>query len=427
MNKIKAFIFVVRDILYVALVESLPNNLFRFFYRIRLYNITKQKIYRYPIFMSKKTLQKLSISLSKKVLDSSIGALNSYSENESRKNTQFGNDSSLNINKLSRKAKIIIPCGWIDTLSAAGRTQGPQILFLEKGLKQNGYDVEIIQLKKDHSELSISTFESQLIFIWSLSYFDPNMEAFRVFSSKLIQTKHSFMVVGVITAGPEEYPTDKYHQWTKILKKVLYYEEHSEYRKNLSDIFCVIHTPYIQLTSESINYQLNFSATVHVSCLLKLNRIAWLLVLRYICISLKIPYLIRLISNVLSYKNIKSTYIANELITQERVKFGFGFIMVHRNPKLDAHLIGSFWDYYRLGIIPLVQMEKVQEMASYLIPYLDYFPIENDADLFSILHISKDYPAHFGNLRLRILERMKNEFNTTNVVNKILTDLNLAN
>jgi hypothetical protein len=150
-------------------------------------------------------------------------------------------------------------------------------------------------------------------------------------------------------------------------------------------------------------------------------------VLRYICISLKIPYFIRLISNVLSYKNIKSTYIANELITQERVKFGFGFIMVHRNPKLDAHLIGSFWDYYRLGIIPLVQMEKVQEMASYLIPYLDYFPIENDADLFSILHISKDYPAHFGNLRLRILERMKNEFNTTNVVNKILTDLNLAN
>jgi hypothetical protein len=235
------------------------------------------------------------------------------------------------------------------------------------------------------------------------------------------------MVVGVITAGPEEYSIDKYHQWRKILKKVLYYEEHSEYKQILSDIFFVIHTPYIQLTSESISHQAKFTTTVHVSCLLKLNRIAWLLVLRYICITLKIPYFIRLISNVLSYKNIRSTYISNELIAEERMGFGFGFIMVHRKPKLDAHLIGSFWDYYRLGIIPLVQMQKIKEIATYLTPYLDYFPIENDTDLFSILDISRDNPNHFGNLRLRILERMKNEFSAKSVVNKILTDLKFSN
>lgn len=427
MNKIKAFIFVMRDIFYVLLIEYMPDNLFQFFYKIRFYNITKKKFYRYPIFMSKKLLSKSSIPVSKKILDSSIEALNNYSKNMHRISIKFRDDNFLNTKMLSGKAKILIPYGWIDPFSAEGRTQGPQILFLKMGLEQNGYDVHIIQLKKDDSVLSIDAFDSQLVFIWSLSRFDPNMGALKIFGSKEIQTKENFMIVGVITAGPEEYSIDKYHQWAKILKKVLYYEEHSEYRQILSDIFYVIHTPYIQLTSELIDHQTEFTATVHVSCLLKLNRIAWLLVLRYICITLKIPYFIRLISNVLSYKNIRDTYIANELIAEERMRFGFGFIMVHRKPKLDAHLIGSFWDYYRLGVIPLVQMQKIKEISTYLTPYLDYFPIENDTDIFSILNISKYNPDHFGNLRLRILERMKNEFSAKSVVNKILMELNSGN
>jgi hypothetical protein len=72
-------------------------------------------------------------------------------------------------------------------------------------------------------------------------------------------------------------------------------------------------------------------------------------------------------------------------------------------------------------------MQKIKEIATYLTPYLDYFPIENDTDLFSILDISRDNPNHFGNLRLRILERMKNEFSAKSVVNKILTDLKFSN
>lgn len=94
--------------------------------------------------------------------------------------------------------------------------------------------------------------------------------------------------------------------------------------------------------------------------------------------------------------------------------------MVHRSHNEDANLIGSFWDYYKLGVIPLVQMQNIKEIASYMIPYLDYFPIENDIDLYSILAISKSNSVHFNTLKLRILKRMEVEFTPLNVVRNIL-------
>jgi hypothetical protein len=101
--------------------------------------------------------------------------------------------------------------------------------------------------------------------------------------------------------------------------------------------------------------------------------------------------------------------------------------MIHRDHKTDASLIGSFWDYYRLGIIPLVQMQNIREMASYLIPYLDYFPFENDLDLYGILAASKNNPDHFNLLKKRIVERMRYEFNSEAVVKRMLFSLDCTN
>jgi hypothetical protein len=375
--------------------------------------------------MSKKSLQDSSILQSKKILDTSIEVFNNYSQIKDKNNIKFEIESEPNID--TKKAKIIIPDKWIDPLSAEGRTQGPQISFLKEGLEQNGFVTEIIQLKKDSLILNIDILEPQLVFIWSLTYFDPNSEIFKIFYSPLLQESKQFMVVGVITANPDIDLINRYRDWRKILKKVLFYEEQSEYKKILDTIFEVVHMQIIQLTPDSIKYQKDFDTTVHASCLLKFNRIAWLLVLRYICTCLEISYFIRLISNALSYKNIRSTYISNELIVEERIKYGFGFVMLHRNYKVDANLIGSFWDYYRLGIIPLVQMQNIEEMASYMIPYLDYFPFESDIDLFAILKASKNDPNHFNKLRLRILDRLKYEFKPETVVKNVLVALNHVN
>lgn len=47
-----------------------------------------------------------------------------------------------------RNAKIVIPYGWVDPSGAEARTQGPQILFLKKGLVENGSITRIIKYYK---------------------------------------------------------------------------------------------------------------------------------------------------------------------------------------------------------------------------------------------------------------------------------------
>jgi hypothetical protein len=421
MNTLKAFFTITRDLFYIALVEYLPNSLYLALYRKYFLSLIKRKKFNQPTFMSRKSLQDLSILRSKEILDASKIAYEYFLDSRSKNTLKFENQIDTNSN--SKKAKIIIPDNWNNPLSVEGKTQGPQILFLKEGLERNGYATEIVPLNRNSSTLDINLSEPQLVLIWSLTYFDPNSSVFNIFCSPSLQASKTYLVVGVITASPNKDLIDRYQKWTRILKKVLYYEEKSDFKKILDTVFEVTHTQIIQLAPNLNINQKDFSVSVHASCLLKQNRVAWLLVLRNICISLEIPYFIRLISNTLSYKNIRGTYISNELIVEERMKFGFGYVMLHRDHKTDAGLIGSFWDYYRLGIIPLVQMQNIQEMASYMVPYLDYFPFENDLDLYGILTASKNMPAHFNLLKIRIVERMKYEFNSEAVVKRMLISL----
>jgi hypothetical protein len=425
MSKLKAFFTVIRDLFFIALVEYLPNRFYLAFYKECFLKIIRRKKFNQPTFMSIKSLQDLSILRSKEILHTSVIAYECFADSKNRNTLKY--ESKTDANSNLKKAKIIIPDNWSNPLSVEGRTQGPQILFLKEGLEQNGFATEIIQLNRNSSSLDNNLLESQLVFIWSLTYFDPDSSVFNIFCSPILQASKKPLVVGVITASPNKDQINRYQKWTRILKKVLYYEEKSDFKKTLDIIFEVTHTQYIQLTPNLNTNQKDFSVSVHASCLLKQNRVAWLLVLRNSCISLKIPYFIRLMSNAVSYKNIRGTYISNELIVEERIKFTFGFVMIHRDHKTDASLIGSFWDYYRLGIIPLVQMQNIREMASYLIPYLDYFPFENDLDLYGILAASKNNPDHFNLLKKRIVERMRYEFNSEAVVKRMLFSLDCTN
>ena len=422
MHKIKALTLIMRDLFYSVSIEYLPDYMFKLFYKFKLFHKTKKQKYNNPIFMGKKALQSSSLIRRQQILSNSLEALKDFSKNKGILAIEnlVENRNNVDSNVNSKKALIIIPDGWIDTSRVEGRTQGPQILFLKKGLEQNRFDTKVIQLRKDNLNFHVDIMNYQLIFIWSLTYFDPNSNAFKLIYQESSQATEILKVIGVITASPDANLIEKYNEWAKILKKVLYYEEESEFKKLLDGIFEVKHTQYLQLPSEVLVPDRNFSSSVHSSCLLKQNRIAWLVTLRYICISLKINYSIRVISNALSYKKIKASYMPNKVIDEERKKFGFGFVMTHRNYNEDANLIGSFWDYYKLGLIPLVQMQNMKEIASYMIPYLDYFPIENDVDLYSVLAISKSNSAHFNTLKLRILKRMEDEFTPSNVVKNIL-------
>ena len=411
---------------YVAALEYMPNKIFIFLFRIKVFNMAKKKNYKYPIFLNNRSLQNLSLSNSGKLLKTSIKLFNNYQENSENNIFQRQEKYHLvnNTPTNSKSALIIIPNGWTDPLTDAGRTQGPQILFLTKGLEENGFVTKIIEIKNNFRPNISDTdvIESELIFIWSLTSLSPKNSLFDDLNLTSSKSHKLPVVVGVLTASPNIDLISHYKSWNEILTNLVYFEEKSEFKNALSDFFNIKHVPYIQLTPKDFKYTREFSPSIHASCLLKQNRVSWLLILRYMCISLKFDYLIRLISNALSYKNIKESYIPNEAIADERSKFGLGFVMVHRNPKDDAHLIGSFWDYYRLGVIPLIQMQKMTQIASYMTPYLDYFPIESDADLFAVLEISKNNLDHFNNLRLRIINRMENEFIPSIVVKNILSD-----
>lgn len=108
-------------------------------------------------------------------------------------------------------------------------------------MEQNRIDTKVIQLRKDSSNLYIDIMNYQLIFIWSLTYFDPNSDAFKLLYQESLQTSEKFKVIGVITASHNSNLIKKYKEWTKILKKVLYYEEESEFKKYWT-VFLKLHT-----------------------------------------------------------------------------------------------------------------------------------------------------------------------------------------
>jgi hypothetical protein len=236
----------------------------------------------------------------------------------------------------------------------------------------------------------------------------------------LIQSK----IIGVITASPSKRRLNKYKEWAHVLHAVIYYEENSDYRRELEKIIPTFHIPLLQITPIGTTLANKFSPSVHSSCLLKYNRGSWLLTLKYQALALGIKYHIRAMSIPLSNKGFRKLYQSNDTISIERSVYGFGFVMIHRNQNLDAHLIGSFWDYYRLGVIPVIQMQEVRSVASYMHPYLDYFPINSDQDLFIVLSLGKSSPELFDQLRIRILSRMQTEFTPKIIVGRLLLDLN---
>ena len=423
----KKYLAIFRDLLKIGIIECLPNKIFILIYSSIFLKFFRLKKYKEPHFLRKKYL----------IRDSNINyffGLNKLKDqvNEYNKSRNSQKLQTIIENKSGgqrKKALIVIPSGWLNLETAEGRTQGPQIQFLIKGLIDIGFEIstfDVIKRNCDFTSLENKLENYDVIFIWSLTIISPDDEFFEYlrFYSKSQALKSK--LVGVITASPSESRLKKYSQWKSILDKVVYYEVVSEFKFQLEKLFKTIHLPYIQLHSVDTALLSEFAASVHVSCLLKYNRVAWLLTLRYQCLAIGIKYHIRTMSIPLAEKKLRELYLPSEIISEQRAKYGFGFIMVHRNHNDDAHLIGSFWDYYRLGVIPIIQMQEIKPIAPYMTPYLDYFPVKSELDLYAVLSLGKNYPEYFEELRKRILKRMSTEFSPAIVINKLLSDLNIS-
>ena len=432
-TKFHMFFEIPRDLLKVIIVEYTPKSFFRFCYVLGLFNSTRLKEYLSPAFKLN-FLNELDIELeSKKLIDLSTKLFNA---SQSPRPTQLmgvegllGNDNG-KVNQF-RFVKIVTPANWNNPETVGGRTQGPQIEFLKQGLISCGLQVEIIEVEENPNDFSYShnldmllkdkkNLDRTLVFIWSITVINPKNKAFDVLKEMKVGGNFRGKIIGINTASPNSVHFPRFNDWTKLLDGVIYHEEKSAYKLELEKLFEVRHMPFIQISDARPNALTDISPGIHSSGLLKQNRLSWLITLKYICLRLGYRHFIRAISNALSWAKLHDSYTPNETIAAERRNFMLGFVMVHREPHLDCHLIGSFWDYYRLGVIPVIQMQNLVDFASYMTPYLDYFPVVSELDLYLVLKISQDNPQHFKNLQKRILERMEHEFTPKNIVRTVL-------
>jgi len=408
----------------------LPSKLLICFYSPITGKLLRQNKYTEPGFKRKKYLSRGIDEKSVSILIKTKNSILEYNKSKIQKGSQekFENEI-ITQDRKKNKALIVIPNGWLNSDSVEGRTQGLQIEFLIEGLKNIGFNVSVFEVSKRNCDLTPienKLEEFNVIFIWSLTIISPGDEFYEylknISKSGLVTNK----IIGVITASPSESRLVKYSKWATILGHVIYYEEISQFRQQLQKLLHTVHVPLLQLNLKDTTLSTQFSLSIHTSCLLKYNRVAWLLTLRYQCLVIGIKYHIRTMSIPLAEKKLRELYLPSEIISEQRSKYGFGFVMVHRNHNDDAHLIGSFWDYYRLGVIPIVQMQEIKPIASYMTPYLDYFPVKSDLDLYAVLSLGKNYPEYFEELRKRILNRMSTEFSPVIVINKLLSDLNIG-
>jgi hypothetical protein len=96
--------------------------------------------------------------------------------------------------------------------------------------------------------------------------------------------------------------------------------------------------------------------------------------------------------------------------------YSLGLVILCRSPEINDGLIGSFWDVYHAGAVPLVQFEGFDYfLADYLLPYVDYLPFTSIEDLAVILKLLQESPEILSKLKNRNLLRRNTDLTKENI------------
>lgn len=436
MIKLKKLLRYIFEIFSVYLINKSSNKTFKVFYTKRFLNFFTIDGYSTPVFLNLKSYSAQKFNMVNELLSTIDDKILSIP-------LETLDRSVLTPESIVHRLNIVIliPKGWRTTEHHNYGTQGAQIEFLLQGLHENYHNVTILEIDnqtnvyEDCLEVKLDDkldsfryldiiTNSNIIFVWSLTMLKPDFDFFTQLNKELdLNSKSGQKWIGVITKSPAMHVLKVYEKWSKTLSGAVFYEENSPYVENLKKIFRVIHIPIIPLIPTKIVADEAFKTSVHFSGLLKQNRLAWLLTLRYQCIALGIDYKIIAISNLLKKKNSSGKYEPFQTFAEKKSKFGFGFVITHRDVNTDAQLIGSFWDCYQLGLIPIVQMQNRSNLSSYLVPFLDYFPVYDSSDLMTILLAAKKHPELFNKIRDRIKLRVQHEFNSKKIISNLLRSI----
>ena len=319
---------------------------------------------------------------------------------------------------------VLIPNGWSDVSSMAGRTQGVQIEFLVEGLRDLGFRVSV---REDCTKDELSAFYQKrnlIVLIWSLSVYHPGIlksqEISKILSTENVQHK----IVGVITKEPGQDCMNTALRWKGLIDAVIYYEEQSTFQSELSRNFKVIHSQFIQSREFRVNTEKIALEGVFWSGLIKYNRKNWLFALKSLSENFGIRRGLWFYFDSLISISKKFGYASNRKLERRMESFALGLVLAHRQPGENVFLIGSFWNVYMSGQVPIVQHEGENPViATYLIPNLDYFTIKTTEDLATVLMFSKLYPSTIFRLRKRILHRSQTYFSQREVASRLVSQI----
>ena len=327
---------------------------------------------------------------------------------------------------------IIIPEGWMSPDNNYTIPQRQAIAFLEQGLKENGCNVRLVEANNSISnstnpdqaihEICQEIKSCDLIFLWSLTGLKIESNFFSQIEGTLKAKKGN--IIGVITSthihsNVEEY----YKKWSKLVNIVTSVSEESAFTHGLSTLFKHYHLPQIPYYEFVPKLTTKHQAKVYFSGTIKHNRYSWIVALRYQCIVQKIEYKIRAIYYELFWQGLSGIYVPPYEFVNERSQFSLSLVITHRDANTDFLLINSFWDAYLVGSIPIVQMQNTKRMSSYLTPYLDYFPILNERELYYTLQVLNTNPEILNTLRGRIYQRSKTNFTPKKIIGDFLDKL----
>lgn len=405
------------ELLGIFYLRILPKSIFLLIYRLGFFEKRRDHNYINPK-MSKILVKADNI----KVAQEAVGIL----EQPAQTNRVIGFSSQYfhqDSKHKFRRALIIHPKHWMEQDTFEVMIHSNQILFLQRGLEENLIPTDLLDEEEFDEEGVLSALEGEcLLVFWSLSSLNFKSKINRLLLGSEKLSNRSITKLGVISASPTVKLFPRYLEWASVIQTVVFYEEESDYKKQLERFFEVIHLPLIQYTTapcvvKDVGVRLHFSGT------LKYNRLDWLVVMRALCIVLGLHFDCKIVREVNRNGRRDFKYRSEAIISAERQHYSIGINFAQREPGIDAKLIGSFWDYYRNGCIPIVIGENTQEMSSYLTQNVDYFSIKTEQDLRDVILFLIRDTSHLLLLRDGIATRVQDEFNPKRLLGTLLGTL----
>lgn len=295
-----------------------------------------------------------------------------------------------------KNCTLFVPQEFQDSTSHVGKGFYHVVTQLIQMLSENFKEMEVIQVP------NLNEVSSREKFIERLSYLKKRNSGGKsvaiLFSTtfltqhtnfqtvlNFLEDKFDFFVGYITSSGSRPEKTAESITDLKCINLVIDYNPNSEYSIRYGGTIAKVHVPWIPT---NIIYENRASSKrIAFSGILKFNRLSWILTIHEVAQSLRYKTAVKLYS-VLGLRLGLQKFKSRDELLCFLSSSELGLVLLNRQPGVNDGLIGSFWDVYHSGAIPLVQFEGSNyHLSHYLIPYRDYLPFSTRDELEILLDI----------------------------------------